>query len=99
MDIIKYAARNILKYKKPFAPDTIIIWEHVNKTIRGYYDLFYKFNLEIIDKLSNNRDYTKQLLKKKVKKIPHEEILYLTSMKQILEIILDLTDFRMGLEN
>ncbi len=98
VDILKYNARNILNYKQKFNKDTVLIWEQINKSIRGYYDLFYKFDLTIVDKLSKNRDYTKNLLKNKVSKIPHKEILYLTSMKQILEIILDLTEFRMGLE-
>ncbi len=98
VDILKYNARDALKYNKKFNKDTIEIWTQINKSIRGYYDFFYNFKMEIIDKLGENRDKTKVLLAKKARKIPHEELIYLTSMKQILEIILDLTEFRMGLE-
>ena len=99
VDPMKYNARSILKYKKKFSKETIAVWEHVNKSIELYYDLFYKFSLKTVDELSKNRDYMKNLMVAKAKKIPHEELIYLTKMSQILEIILDLTDFRMGLEN
>jgi ribosomal protein S17E len=60
--------------------------------------LFYKFNLVTVDKLSENRDLVKNMFKDKLKTLPNEEIIYLTKMIQILEIILDLTDSRLGLE-
>jgi phosphate uptake regulator len=99
LDILKYNARDILKYEKKFSSQTINIWSHINKSIRMYYEMFYNYDYQKINDLSKNRDYTKELLKENIKKIPNEEILYLTSMKQILEIILDLSDFRMGLEH
>lgn len=98
VDILKYNARDILNYKKKLNKDTIIILEQINKSIEGYYDLFYKFNLVTVDKLSENRDLVKNMFKDKLKTLPNEEIIYLTKMIQILEIILDLTDSRLGLE-
>jgi phosphate uptake regulator len=98
VDILKYNARDILKYKGKFNKDTIIIWEHINNSIIKYYQLFYNFDFSFVDELSKNRDFVKNLIREKMKKIPQEELMYLTNMKQILEIILDLTEFRMGLE-
>ena len=98
MDILKYNARDYLNKKKRFAKETIIILENINKSIRLYYDLFYSFDISTINRLSENRDNIKDLIKSKTKKLPHEELIYITNMKQILEIILDLTEFRMGLE-
>ena len=98
VDVLKYNARDILNYKKKFCNETIDIWKHVNNSIVKYYELFYNFNYKTVALLSNNRDFVKNQIKIKKKKIPPEELMLLTNMKQILEIILDLTDFRMGLE-
>ncbi len=98
MDILKYNARDILKYNKKFSQDTLKIWKMVNWSVRAYYELFFDFSFRKVSALSKNRDETKQMPAKKAKTIPSEELLYLTSHKQILEIILDLTDFRSGLE-
>lgn len=98
VDILKYNARDIPKYKKQFSKDTIEIWAMINKSIDLYYDFFYNFNLENANELNKNRADVKGQIKKKMGDIPQEELIFLTSQKQILEIILDLTDFRMGLE-
>lgn len=97
MDFYKYTARDILKYNKKFNKETINIWEQINKSLEDYYKLFYNFDFKIVDQLSQNRDYCKNLIKK-AKNIPRQEFNYIVSIKQILEIVLDLTDCRMGLE-
>jgi phosphate uptake regulator len=98
VDVLKYNARDILKYKEKFNKETITIWEYINNSIMKYYELFYNFDFSLVDELSKNRDFVKNLIKDKMKKIPQEELILLTNMKQILEILLDLTEFRMGLE-
>jgi phosphate uptake regulator len=99
MDILKYNARDLLKYKKALGGDTVAVWRRINDSIRMYEKFFYDFSMENIEELSKNRDHTKNLLRDKMEGVPSEELLYLTSMRQVLEIILDLTDFRMGLES
>ena len=99
VDILKYNARDILEYKKPFHKDTITIWNKINQSIKLYYDLFYNFSFQIVNELSKNRDHIKLSIKKHQKTIPQEELILITNMKQILEIILDLSEFRMALEN
>lgn len=98
VDILKYSARDIVYYKIEFNKESIRIFEEIHESIVLYYDLFYNFNLKTVDKLSQRRDSIKDLIKRDIKKISHEELLQITAMKQILEILLDLTDFRMGLE-
>lgn len=98
MDVIKYSAREILDHNLKFNKETLEVWKGINKSLKLYYELFYKFDLKKVDALGENRDHTKFLLKSHIKKISSEELLQLTSMKQILEIILDLTDSRLGLE-
>lgn len=98
MDILKYKARDAINHKKKFSRETTAIWEDINKSIRQYYKLFYNFDLNIINQMEKNRYHVRNLLESKAKKIPAEELLYLTSMEQILETTLDLVDARMGLE-
>lgn len=98
VDILKYNARDILAYNKKFNKETIKVIEGINQSIQMYYELFYNFDLNTVNRLSENRDDIKNSIKRIIKKIATEELIYLTNMKQILEIILDLTDFRMGLE-
>ena len=97
-DIIKYNARDMQAYKPLLRPETVRLWTSVNRSIRLYYELFYDFSLEKVNALSSNRDAVKTGLTQCLKKIPAEEVLFLTNMKQILEILLDLTEYRMGLE-
>ncbi len=98
VDIFKYNARPIIKYNKPFSPITIKIWEQVNKSVRAYYDLFFNFDLQIVNALSENRDNVKNMIEQASDTIPSKELLFLNNMKQVLELLLDLTEFRMGLE-
>ena len=99
VDVLKYNSRDILKYKKKFHPLTIELWEDINKSIRWYYEFFYDFKLEKVNRINHNRDILKNKIRENTDKFPKEELMYLTKMVQILEIILDLGDFRMGLEN
>ena len=56
MDILKYNARNLINKKLKFCTETTKIWKMVDQSIKLYYDLFYDFNLETVNKLSKNRD-------------------------------------------
>ena len=98
VDILKYNARDALTYKGKYSKETIAICEQVNKSVRAYYELFYTFDHTRVLQLSKNRDHVKVLIKHATRSLPRDDIVYITNMKQILEIILDLTDFRMGLE-
>jgi phosphate uptake regulator len=99
LDILKYIARDIIKKKESFSKNAIEIQKKIHKSIELYYDLFYQFSFLNVNKLSENRDSVKFSLVEKSEKLSRFEIIQLTSSKQILEIILDLTDFKMGLEN
>ncbi|PIZ52496.1 hypothetical protein COY27_00090 [Candidatus Woesearchaeota archaeon CG_4_10_14_0_2_um_filter_33_13] len=99
VDVIKYSARDALKYDQKFNKSSVEILEKIHVSILLYYELFYKFDFKKVNELSQNRDHIKSLIVENVKKMPTLELIYVNNMKQILEIILDLTDFRMGLEH
>jgi phosphate uptake regulator len=98
VDIIKYCARDTLEYKNKANKETIAILKGIHASIELYYDFFYNFDLKKANTLNKNREEIKNKIKKKAKSLPIEEVILLTNMKHILELLLDLTDFRMGLE-
>ncbi|MBI2572242.1 hypothetical protein HYV86_00115 [Candidatus Woesearchaeota archaeon] len=98
MDVFKYNARDIVSQRQRFNPKSIEIFEQIHLSLRLYYELFYSFSLERVNQLSKNRDEVKRLIAKNAKLIPTTDLLLLVNQKSILEILLDLTDFRMGLE-
>ncbi len=98
VDVPKYTARDIMRSGKQFSKESIKIFEQIHKSISLYCELFYKFDLKTVNELSRNRDDVKISIQEKIKALPQEELLQLINMKQVLELILDLTDFRLGLE-
>ena len=98
VDVLKYTARDIIDQDTKFHKDTIKILEDIHKSIEMYIHLFYNFSIQTVDELSENRDNVKFMINTIAKKIPSQELLNLTRMVQALEIILDITDARMGLE-
>ena len=98
VDFIKYTARDAVKVNKKFHKESIKILEEIHLSIDLFIKLFYKFDIKTIDELGRNRDSVKFLLEEKKSKIPSHDLINITQQVQILEIILDLTDARMGLE-
>jgi phosphate uptake regulator len=98
VDILKYNARDILKSNIIFNKEAIYLVEQINYSIRLYYRLFYQFNKITIHELSKKRDSIKLYIEKNQRRIPNGQLMLVINMKYILEIILDLTEFRMGLE-
>ena len=98
VDIMKYTAREVVSQNTKFHQDSIAVLNDIHTSIGLYIELFYKFSPKTVSTLSQNRDHVKFTIQDKTKTIPPTEIIHLTRMVQALEIILDLTDARMGLE-
>jgi phosphate uptake regulator len=101
VDILKYSARFFLEIKQPISKDGIIILTNIKKSVDIYADFFYKFNLSNVIELYKNRELVLNSIKKlsaKGKNISEKEILLLNDMEHTLEILVDLTEARMGLE-
>lgn len=91
VDILKNCSRKTLKFKQPLKKETILLLEKIHQSIEMYYDLFYKFDNEKIRKFSQFKEEIKEEIIDTSVKIPKYDLLILSTMKQILEIILDLT--------
>lgn len=98
MDVIKHAARDVLKHKIKLDKEGIKLLEDINTSIIDYSKLYYKFDLSLIKDMSERRSDVKIRIKKLYKKSPVENIILIDNLRFILEILLDLVESRWGLE-
>jgi len=97
-DLIKNASRTILSHDIAIEKGSIPFIKQLDKSIRLYYELFYKCTYEKMGELSDNRDRFKNRLFDSMKRLPKNNILIITGLAQMLEILLDMTELRVGLE-
>lgn len=97
-DIIKYAARDLLKNKDKLHPNITDLLEQVSTHLRLYYEIFYKYEKQKVVDLSMSR----YALQEKVRKLPDSikttERVIASNIASIPEIVLDLVEARTGLE-
>ena len=101
VDVIKYSARYFIEYKPQLSKDAINILLQIEKSISIYSEFFYKFDLAKVTLLYKNREDVLNSIEKlslKPKLTSEKELLLLNDMEHILEILVDLTEARMGLE-
>ena len=96
-DIIKYAARDVLEFKHNIKKETEDVLEFMKSCVISYIDLFYKFSVDKIAEFTDDRDKARKLIRKNMKKIPPEEVMVLSNMEEIMELLLDLVESRMSL--
>jgi len=99
IDIIKYAGRDLLEFKPVPKRETKLVLDSIHNCIEVYLDLFYKFDTKKVVIFTENRDKAIKLLNTNLKKISPEEVKVLTSLHQILELLVDLTEARMSLKH
>ncbi len=97
-DIIKYAARDLLRYKGQLNPYVTGILEDVSRHLRLYYEIFYKYEKEKVVEISKSRYGVQEKVRKLPDSIKMAEKLVASNMAGIPEIVLDLVEARTGLE-
>jgi len=101
VDVFKYSARYFIKYKPKLSKETINITVQIEKSIKIYSEFFYKFDLSKVVALYKNREDVLNSIEKlslRSKLTTEKELLLLNDMEHALEILVDLTEARMGLE-
>jgi hypothetical protein len=98
VDIFKYAGRDFLKKSFILKTESKTLLNKIGKSFELYHELFYKHNIDTIKKLSLNRDEVIKNLKSISNKLSDTELLFLSDIRASLEIVLDLTEARWGLE-
>ena len=98
IDIIKYTARYIGKNKIEPSKETMNILHMIHQTLSLYHELFYKFDLKKIEKISQDRSLILDKIETLMRKVSSKDIFILTSMEQILEIIIHLINSRLAIK-
>jgi len=104
IDIITYCARYIINNKLvantkiKLSKESIAILSTIHNALKEYHEFFYNFNLEKMEKLSANRSETLEKIRRTIKTFSNSEILILTSMEQIFEIIIHMAVSRVAME-
>ena len=98
IDIIKYSSRYVQDKKIKISKDVTSILSLIHSALELYFNFFYKFDFKKIDDISRRRTEIIEKIKTITKKISANEILILTSMEQIMEIIIHMIVTRMALE-
>ncbi len=98
VDVLKYSARDAIVHDIRMGKEGIALLENIHQSLELYYGFFYKFNVGHVKELYEKRDSILKGIRKLAKKAPAYEILFLTQMSAILELLVDITEARIGLE-
>lgn len=100
LDIIKYTGRGESQSKTRKYPSEVIkIAKEVSKSFRLYYELYYNFDMKRVEVLSERRDKIKIKILEMKERVGGHHMIIIMRLEQLLELLLDLTEARMGLEN
>lgn len=100
LDRIVHSIKLVALYtpqKKKFSKETIYIFQEVHSCLLIYYDFFYNFDLKKVETFNRKR-YAIRDGTWKLKNIPLDEQHSLILYSEILELLIDIIDARMGLE-
>jgi uncharacterized protein Yka (UPF0111/DUF47 family) len=96
-DVMKYSSRAYEGFGDGLSAPAEKIAKKIVSSLRMYYELFYSYGTEKVHTLTKNRDDVIREIYSSYKPLKKEEILILTNLEQLLEIISDLIVARMGL--
>ena len=74
------------------------ILRRINRSFVDYYNLFYKFDYKLVEKISSERYGILEDIRRLSKKMGKDELIFATSMERIIEQILDMKVARIGLQ-
>lgn len=97
-NFIVNCSRNVLRLNLKLNKKSIESIKRVNHSFKLFYELFYNYDYKKIYELDKNRDELKHEFFKIYKTLPKDDIFVVSSLIQIVEIILDLMEVRIGLE-
>ena len=99
IDVIKNAGRDVLKLKHGFNNKTLQLMELVDDTIKLFSEFFYKYDLKKAVVMYKNRNDMLELIYQYKNKIPAEELIIVTKMEHIFELLTEMQVGRMGIEH
>jgi len=95
--IKNFAGFTVVEGTMNLSPKFCDLLEEINKSVKLYYDSFYKYDVKQISQLHTNRDVFKRRIYKTYKKLSKDDLFILGNMMQIFGILLDLSELRMAI--
>ncbi len=97
-DILKESARNIVESNIKISKTCENILRRINESLADYHKLFYKFDFNLVEKLSSERYNILENIKLLSKKLGKDEIRLVMNMERIIEALYTLKVARIALE-
>ncbi|MBI2542477.1 AbrB/MazE/SpoVT family DNA-binding domain-containing protein [Candidatus Woesearchaeota archaeon] len=97
-DILKESARDIVNSKIVISKSCDNFLQLINTSIHDYYDLFYKFDFKLVEKLSSDRYKILNNVKMLSKKLNKDEMRVLLNQARVVDAIYTLKVTRMAME-
>lgn len=96
-DLLRISGRDMKGYNTKLNKESIAILDMIYDSFEHYHALFYKFSLETVRKLNDNKERINNRIDAVASKLPPQEILLLSNTHQSLELLRDLTEARMAM--
>ena len=98
IDILKYVSDDIIWYDIKSSTNSNYCLDFIKESVDIYCNLFYKFSTKDVEKLNLNRWKIKKYIISEIENLTKYEISNLTRLEGITEILLDITESRLGME-
>ncbi|MEM2916238.1 MAG: AbrB/MazE/SpoVT family DNA-binding domain-containing protein [Candidatus Woesearchaeota archaeon] len=97
-DLLKNCGRDLKGYDKKLTKESVVILDMMYHSFELYKDVFYKFDLENVRQIAENKEQISARINALLSKLPPHEIMLLSDMHQSLELFRDLVESRMAME-
>ena len=99
VDFYKYSARDLLKFRHKINDKTIQLFEMIDEEVKLFTKFFFKFDLSQADELYKKKNQYMILLNQQNRKIPPDELVLISKLGQVFELLLEMQVARMGMES
>ncbi|MBI5392938.1 AbrB/MazE/SpoVT family DNA-binding domain-containing protein [Candidatus Woesearchaeota archaeon] len=97
VDILKYAGRDFIEYDLKLSNESKEILDNISAAFQIYYELYYKYEAKKVYELYQNRNNTIDKLRKLQSKLPKNELMLLSDLRQCHEYITGIVENRLSL--
>lgn len=98
VDILKNAAREIIRFKMKLGPKSLIILDRTQNAIKLFYDLFFDFSFEKAEKFVKYRQEVLNMIEHQVHSLEKDDIRIIVMVEHCLEVLRDLYSSRIAMQ-
>jgi len=80
-----------------FSKKLFSLLEEIKNSVKMFYESFYKYDVNQIGQMHKKRDLFKRRLYKDYNKFSKDDLFVISTMMQIFDVLLDLSEFRMAI--